>query len=129
VSDDVRERIGGNPFFVLGLRVECSRAELEREGQKLLAMIELGIADACIYRSPLGQHPRSAEDVRAALAELRDPDRRALHELWARNVHDVDRGSGPTNRGAQLDPLRPFPALTRLGWRRFADGSAAESES
>lgn len=78
-----RRRLADNPFHVLGLRPDCARAEVEREGQKLLAMLELGLSAARTYASPLGVHERSAEQVREAMAELRDPDRRLLHELWA----------------------------------------------
>ena len=80
----MRRRIAENPFYVLGVPPEATRAEIEAEGQKLLGMLELGLAGAARYRSPLGESPRSAEDVRRALAELRDPQRRLEHELWAR---------------------------------------------
>jgi hypothetical protein len=78
-----RERITENPFYVLGLRPECSRADLEREGQKLLALLELSVESVKTYRTPLGPMPRTADRVRKALAELRDPQKRLLHELWA----------------------------------------------
>jgi hypothetical protein len=78
-----RERYTENPFYVLGLRPDCSRADMEREGQKLLSMLELGLESARSYPTPLGPVPRSAEAVRLAMAELRNPQRRLLHELWA----------------------------------------------
>lgn len=78
-----RERFTENPFYVLGLRPECSRAEMEREGQKLLAMLELSIEAARTYKTPLGPMPRTADRVRQAMAELRDPQKRLVHELWA----------------------------------------------
>lgn len=78
-----RERITENPFYVLGLRPECSRADLEREGQKLLALLELSVESAKTYKTPLGPMPRTADRVRQALAELRDPQKRLVHELWA----------------------------------------------
>ncbi len=77
------ERIAQNPFYVLGLAPTASRTELEREGSKLLSMLQLGFKDALTYRSPLGEHPRTEEAVRAAMAELRDPKRRLVHELLA----------------------------------------------
>lgn len=76
-------RLADNPFHVLGLRPDCGRADVEREGQKLLAMLELELSAARRYASPLGTHERSPEQVREAMAELRDPERRLLHELWA----------------------------------------------
>ncbi|MFV8753320.1 hypothetical protein ACNOYE_22455 [Nannocystaceae bacterium ST9] len=88
-------RFADNPFHVLGLRPDCGRAEVEREGQKLLAMLELGLSAARRYNSPLGEHERSAEQVREAMAELRDPERRLIHELWA--------GLAPTPADAPTD--------------------------
>lgn len=77
-------RLGENPFYVLGLRPGATRAEVEREGQKLLGMLELGLSAARRYDTPLGPRPRDAERVRWAMAELRDPARRLQHEVWAR---------------------------------------------
>jgi hypothetical protein len=80
---DVKTSLEANPFHVLGLPPSATRAEVEREGQKLLGMLEIGLRQAATYDSPLGPRLRDAELVRAALAELRDPSRRLLHELWA----------------------------------------------
>jgi len=76
------ERILGNPFLVLGVPVGATAAEVEREGQKLLGMIELGLEAAAFYATPLGPRRRSSDLVRWAMSELRDPHRRLLHELW-----------------------------------------------
>ena len=81
---DPRRRILHNPFYVLGLPVQASRVEVEREGQKLLGMLALGLSSACTYDTPLGPAARTPEAVREAMAELRDPERRLIHELWAR---------------------------------------------
>lgn len=78
-----RERFLENPFYVLGVRPDCSRAEMEREGQKLLGMLEVGLPTAKKYKTPLGEAERSPEMVRQAMAELRDPQKRLIHELWA----------------------------------------------
>lgn len=77
------ERIAENPFYVLGVATTASRTELEREGNKLLSMLQLELKESKTYRSPAGEHPRTAEAVRAAMAELRDPKRRLVHELLA----------------------------------------------
>lgn len=74
----------GNPFLVLALVPEASRDELERQGAKLLALLAAGVPGAASYETPLGPRARTAEAVRAALAELRDPRRRAAAEWWAR---------------------------------------------
>jgi hypothetical protein len=79
----IRERITENPFYVLGLRPAATRQEIEREGQKLLGMLELGLSAALEYPTPLGTEPRTQDKVRRALAELRDPDKRLVHEIWA----------------------------------------------
>ena len=115
-----RERFLENPFYVLGVRPDCTRAELEREGQKLLGMLELGLPAAKKYQTPIGEAERtpellrvaiaerSPELVRQAMAELRDPHKRLLHEVWAQlpaetlaaepNPHDgsgANPGPGP----------------------------------
>jgi hypothetical protein len=117
------ERMSANPFHVLGLRPDCGRAEVEREGQKLLAMLELDLAAARTYASPLGSHTRTAELVREAMAELRDPQRRLVHELWAALPSEGATASEPESTG-DAPPERPTPrwpdALARLG---FTPGS------
>jgi hypothetical protein len=72
-----------NPFFVLEVGITASRAEVERTGQKLLALIAVGSIDAGHYDTPFGRAERDADLVRQALAALRDPNERMLHELWA----------------------------------------------
>jgi hypothetical protein len=117
------ERLACNPFYVLELRPDCSRAEVERAGQKLIGMLELELSGAYSYRSPLGQHRRSPELVRASMAELRDPNRRLLHELWAALEPGADGGeeAAPTDeRHDDAPDTSPFPALHALGfgdWR------------
>lgn len=128
-----RERLAANPFYVLELRPACSRAEVERAGQKLLGMLELDLSAARRYRSPLGSHARTPELVRASMAELRDPDRRLLHELWARldpaaptgaaaadaGTVDASAGDAEPARGDEdqaHELLRPFAALRALGF-------------
>ncbi len=132
----VGHRIADNPFHVLGLAPDCSRAEIEREGQKLLGMLELGLSAAKTYDSPLGRFERTPEKVREAMAELRNPDRRLSHELWAR-LHNRDGRAASTTRAPAAeresrsedsrrgDPPGPsadaptWPeALAALGWRR-----------
>lgn len=81
-SIHAQTRLLDNPFYVLELAPDCSRAEVERAGQKLLAMLELDLSGAQVYASPLGSGRRDAAKVREAMAELRDPQRRLFHELW-----------------------------------------------
>lgn len=118
-ASDPSRRIADNPFYVLGLGPDCSRAEIEREGQKLLGMLELGLSGARHYHTPLGQHERTSDKVRHAMAELRDPERRLGHELWARAgdssaiAAGQDAGSAPGWAGA----------MAALGWKRRGAGS------
>jgi hypothetical protein len=115
------EKIRDNPFYVLGLPPSATRAEVEREGQKLLGMLELSLASAARYATPLGPEDRTADKVRRAMAELRDPERRLEHEVWAR----LDPGAAPAGApagGTRETPRRradaPWPrALAQLGWR------------
>jgi hypothetical protein len=72
-----------SPFLVLGLPPSATAAEVEREGQKLLAMLSAGVSEARRYTTPLGDRERTPELVREALAELRDPERRLAHEWWS----------------------------------------------
>ncbi|HEU0036356.1 MAG TPA: hypothetical protein VFQ53_37345 [Kofleriaceae bacterium] len=106
--------IADNPFFVLGISPDASRIEIEREAQKLLGMLELDFADARTYASPLGPRSRTPELVRAAVAALRDPYRRLLAELWARNAP----APSATPVAAPAHDQVTYPGLRRrLGWR------------
>jgi hypothetical protein len=124
MSGAARSRIEENPFHVLGLAPTASRADVEREGQKLLGMLELGLAGAAAYATPLGARVRSAETVRAALAELRDPQRRLIAELWAR----LPAAAGPFERKPAAKavggpaPGEPASWAVALGWRRSPGG-------
>lgn len=102
-------RLAENPFHVLELRPGATAVEVERAGQRLLAMLGVGLAGAGTYATPLGPRPRDADLVRRALDELRDPARRALHEAWA----TLPPGDPPPRDEA----LDPWPgALRALGW-------------
>ncbi len=106
------ERIRDNPFYVLGVPPTAARAEIEREGQKLLGMLELGLQSAKAYATPVGPGERTADKVRRAMAELRDPERRLEHELWARlepaaapaPEPEPPRGAAPTLPGRTRSP-------------------------
>ncbi len=83
MSSDPRARVTHNPFVVLGLPPDASRADAERQAALLLGQLALGLAAAQRYRSALGEHVRTSDDVRQAIAELRDPARRVTAEVWA----------------------------------------------
>jgi hypothetical protein len=75
-------------------------------------MLELDLAGAGIYPTPLGPARRDAAKVREAMAELRDPQRRLFHELWVCGVPATDAVIAD-----KLPPLGFSAALTALGWR------------
>jgi hypothetical protein len=103
-----------NPFYVLGLPTDCARADVERAGRKLLGLLEIGASSAKTYDSPFGRGERTADVVRAAIAELAVPERRAARELEA---HLVLGGDAPPDAAAD-DPTRPWPeAFAAGGWR------------
>ena len=84
-------------------------------------MLELGLVEAETYDTPFGVRPRSADAVRLAMAELRDPDRRLLHELWAAMdpsgpIEHVDGSSTES----QDDEAGFAGAMAILGWRPLA---------
>ncbi len=99
-------RLQESPFLVLELGPEASRLEIERAGQRLLSMLELGLEAAKTYPTPWGPAPRDASLVRAAMAELRDPARRAGH---------VPPGELPEPADPPLDPAWEG-AKAALGW-------------
>jgi hypothetical protein len=74
--------LGENPFRVLELSPSATPGDVEREGGRLLAMIAAGM-DEPRSEGSLGAPPgRTAEMVRWAVAELRDPHKRAVHEFF-----------------------------------------------
>ncbi len=119
------ERIRDNPFYVLGLRPDATRQAIERQGTKLLGMLELELKSAAFYPTPVGRAARTAEKVRSAMAELRDPARRLDHEIWARldpealPASDASATPGDDDLSPRAPRARdPWPeALAALGWR------------
>jgi hypothetical protein len=71
-----------NPYLVLELPITADGVQAERQGQKLLGMLATGMDEAQTYPTSFGRCGRTPELVRAAMAELGDPDRRLLHEWW-----------------------------------------------
>ena len=69
-----------NPFLVLDLSPNASVEMVERKGELLISMLTVGMTEATSYQTPFGPRERTSELVREALAELRDPNRRLVHE-------------------------------------------------
>lgn len=113
------ERWANNPFFVLELSPAATRPEVERAAAKLLSMIEIGMKAAAIYPTPAGPRARTPELVRTAVAELRDPERRALHEAWWIDPGPVSVETPSDERpGPRVEVSLPwtFDAPRLLGW-------------
>jgi hypothetical protein len=115
----IARAIEENPFYVLGVRPECTRQEFEREGQKLLSMLALDLAEVRTYNTPLGERTRTPELVRRSMAELREPSRRLLHEILAALPQSEIHTSQPT-RPELDDRWVNAPAL--FGYGRFREG-------
>jgi hypothetical protein len=98
-----------NPFFVLEIPTDATPTEVERAGQRLLALLAVGSATAGVYPTPLGPATRDSDRVRQALAALRDPEQRVLHELWA-HVAPTGQASSQANMGPWKE------AEHALGW-------------
>jgi hypothetical protein len=81
-----------NPFYILEIAPGATPGEIEREGRKILGLIEIGAAKALRYTCPLGSFERDATMVREALFALRDPKRRAREACLVRFV-EIPEGS------------------------------------
>lgn len=112
------QRLTDNPFHVLGLTPLCTRPDVEREGQKLLGMLELGLHQARAYPTPLGERERTAELIRWAMAELRDPEKRLQHELWAQLDAETRLPPGTATTENTRGPAGWAHARSVLGWGR-----------
>lgn len=95
---DLLTRWRHNPFFVLEVATGSTRVEIERAAQKLLALMAVGSPKANRCETPLGTIERDADRVRAALAALRDPNTRVVHEFWA-NVSLEEATGTSTEQG------------------------------
>lgn len=72
-----------NPFFILELKTDASRLDVERAAQRLLGLLAISAQGADEYQTPVGPGRRDADSVRQALGRLRDPLQRVRYELWA----------------------------------------------
>lgn len=114
--DDSLARLRQNPFYILGVAQEAPRAEVERAAQRWLGLLELDTKSARHFATPLGTVERTADLVRWAVAELRDPDRRLRHELWLLALTREDtKASFPA---PDSDPLAPWPDALKTWQQR-----------
>jgi hypothetical protein len=114
---DPGKSIVENPFYVLAVPPTCDRSQFEREGLRWLALLELGQVEAVTYLTPLGPRPRTPELVRWAMAELREPRQRLLHELWAQAPATTGPVASPPAPQPAPSHFAPWPdALRAAGW-------------
>lgn len=108
-----------NPFWVIGVSPDATPGEIEREGRKVLALIEVGAARGLVFEGPGGPTRRDATMVREAIAALRDPLRRARWATLARllSLDAADRAIvAEKGHAAAVDA--PLPgALARFGFK------------
>jgi hypothetical protein len=109
--DDPLARWRANPFYVLGIDTGAPRAEVERAGQLLLALLAVGKSGSTDYATPLGPAARDDDAARQALATLRDPNERVIEELWAA----VALGPKATPRDPPAEPWEE--AALAVGWK------------
>lgn len=105
-----------NPFFILELPPSATRGEIERKAQKLLFMLEMGFAEIACYSTPLGQFPRTAENIRHSLVVLRDPKQRIIYEFWAQHGATLN-ALAPPKPSIQEVKIQWDKAFQALGWR------------
>lgn len=112
------ELIRENAFYVLGLPLQATRMEIEREGARWLAALELKLGGADRYSTPLGPQERTPDRVRRAMADLRDPNRRLVHEWTARLPADAV----PTPvHASSTEPVQWQGVLAAYGFGRRRD--------
>lgn len=123
-NQDPSARWRANPFYVLSSRPSATRPQLEREAQKLLAMLELRLSAAMHYPTPVGSGERDAQLLRDSTAALRDPEQRLRAELWA-TLEPTHTGAAAVASApepapeAKPDAVEPWSeALAALGWTR-----------
>ncbi len=105
-----------NPFLVLELPVEASPREVDKQGQKWLAMLRLGMEAARQYSTPDGSvQPRDEAKVQWAMGELQDPVKRVCWELWATPAEAPAPPSPGEEPGVQ-HTTAPMPEARRLRW-------------
>jgi hypothetical protein len=100
-----------NPFFVLELDADASAVDVDRQGKKLLAELELGKNSARSFASPFGALPRDEAGVRAAMAALRDPRLRSLYALFV----------PPRDRWRQAEEPSSSAPATVVGYPELRD--------
>ncbi len=83
LTPDFHQKIIYNPFYILGLRSDSTKAEVEQRARWLLDRLAECPGQEETYTTPLGRFPLTRSRVDEALHELEQPSRRLMHEVWA----------------------------------------------
>ncbi len=110
-SEKITDLLIRNPFYILELPVDPTPREIERQGNKLLGMLELDVKGSTEYPTPWGTQTRDAADIRQAMAELRDPVRYHFHAFWL--VDSADNTIAPK----QEQKILKIDFLSAAGFR------------
>jgi hypothetical protein len=107
-------RFTHNAFHVLDLPVDASAADVRRQAARLVDRLVNSDPGAGRYDTPVGPRVRDAAMVQRAATQLRDPDERVQHEIWAA----VPRRDA-TPRAVLVEGSPGWPgAPAAFGWRR-----------
>jgi hypothetical protein len=121
-------RFQENPFFILGLPHDAPQGDIEREGRKLLGQLELGVASAKTYATPLGPQERTPDRVRDALAALRDSSKRLTAEIWAKAMprpgHTAAASAAPEEGALWPEAFQSAGLAAVVSTQAPADGGA-----
>ncbi len=118
-SSERRAMTPRNAYYVLGLAADATPGDIEREGRKLLGLLELGVGKAATYTCALGTFRRDATLVRESMALLRDPARRARESALAA-ILGTDRPASSVAEHARRSagPAAPLAEALRLAGYR-----------
>jgi hypothetical protein len=102
-----------NAYYVLELGPTATVSDIERQGQKLVALLSVGARQAGVYSCPFGELPRDETMVREAVARLRDPSLRQQDAAVVRLLLDGS-SDAPVDADAPLPDafaLAGYPGL------------------
>jgi hypothetical protein len=92
-----------NPYYILEVSPEATPGEIERQGRKILGLLDVGDEKASRSACPLGAFPRDATMVRDAIAALRDPKRRLREATLVRVLGTAGEGARTADIDAPLE--------------------------
>lgn len=116
IMPDFRERIITNPFYILGLRPDNTKAEIEERARWLIDRLAVHPGPEETYATPLGRFPLTRGLVDDALKELGQPTRRLSHEIWAHLEPGLEETPPAALPGQDLKPFDWSRLRLLVGW-------------